>query len=107
MPTILDNVLERHEGAEPRVLTADVQAILNQKIRPNGDDADGVSVAAIAEAAGYSTRTVYRVINPDESKETLSLDLADKLCLACGAHLLQCRLVWDDGSITEYGHLTA
>ena len=28
MPTLLDGILEKHEGAEPRVLTSDVQAIL-------------------------------------------------------------------------------
>ena len=85
MPTLLDNELEVHEGPEPRVMTADVQAVLRRVIRP-GDDG-GAAVSSIADRARVSTRTVYRVLNPDESKETISLDLADRLCLACGVHI--------------------
>jgi hypothetical protein len=92
MPTLLDGILETHEGPEPRVFTSDVQTVLRHVIRPGEDD--GAAVALIAERAGVSTRTVYRVLNPDESKETISLDLADKLCVACGTHLSQCRLKW-------------
>lgn len=102
MATLLDNVLERHDGPEPRVLTEDVQAVLRRVIRPGDDDA-GVAVASIAEKARVSTRTVYRVLNPAEAKPTLSLDLADRLCLAAGVHLrFCCRLVWPDESVTEY-----
>jgi len=101
MPTLLDGVLERHEGNEPRVLTSDVQAILNAVIRPNNDD-DGASVALIAEKARVSTRTVYRVLNPVESKPSISLALADALCLAADSHLKHCHLVWSDGTVTEY-----
>lgn len=92
MPTVLDNIIERHEGPEPRVLTADVQNVLRAVIRPNDEDA-GVAVTAIAEAAGVSTRTVYRVLNPDEAKPDISLDLADRLCIAAGSHVSACRLV--------------
>lgn len=107
MATLLDNVLERHDGPEPRVLTADVQAILRDVVRPGDDDA-GVAVAAIAEKARVSTRTVYRVLNPSEAKETLSLDLADRLCLAAGIHMsFTCRLKWPDGSVTDYVHTEA
>lgn len=101
MPTLLDGVLERHEGPEPRVLTSDVQAILTNVIRPTTDD-DGASVALIAEKAGVSTRTVYRVLNPVESKPSISLSLADALCLAADSHLKYCHLVWSDGSVTPY-----
>jgi hypothetical protein len=102
VPTVLDNILETHEGPEPRVVTADVQAVLRRVVRPGQDDA-GVAVASIADAARVSTRTVYRVLNPDESKETISLALADALCLAAGVHIaFSCRLVWPDGTITPY-----
>lgn len=102
MPTLLDNITETHDGPEPRILTSDVQAVLRRVIRPGDDDA-GEAVASIAEKARVSTRTVYRVLNPAEAKHTLSLDLADRLCLAAGVHLaLACNLVWPDGTITPY-----
>lgn len=102
MATLLDNILERHSGPEPRVLTEDVQAVLRGVIRPGDDDA-GVAVASVAEKAGVSPRTVYRVLNPSEAKETLSLDMADRLCLAAGVHMaFVCRLRWPDGRTTEY-----
>lgn len=102
MPTLLDDILERHEGPEPRAVTADVQVVLRRVIRPGDDDA-GVAVAQIAEKASVSTRTVYRVLNPAEAKPTLSLDLADRLCLAAGVHIaFACRLQWPDGTITPY-----
>lgn len=104
MATLLDYVLEKHEGPEPRVITEDVQALLRLRIRPGDDDA-GASVALIADAAKVSTRTVYRVLNPDESKPTISLDLADRLCLAAGGHISRCRLLWPDGRITDAGGL--
>ena len=104
MPTLLDNITERHDGPEPRVVTTDVQAILRRVIRPNADDA-GVAVASIAEKARVSTRTVYRVLNPEEAKETISLDLADRLCLAAGSHIAHCRLVDSDGRYLDYTDL--
>ncbi len=104
MATLLDGILEKHEGPEPRVVTRDVQKILRRVIRP-GDDDSGESVTLIAERAKVSTRTVYRVLQAKESQPTISLDLADRLCLACEAHLLLCRLSWPDGSITGYAVL--
>lgn len=63
----------------------------------------GIAVAAIAEKAKVSTRTVYRVLNPKEAKPTVSLDLADRLCLAAGVHIaFACGLVWPDGTETSY-----
>jgi hypothetical protein len=98
----LDNITETHDGPEPRVLTADVQAVLRRVIRP-GEDEGGEAVAMIAEKAKVSTRTVYRVLNPDESKPSISLDLADRLCLACGVHpAFAVRLLWPDKTITDY-----
>ena len=102
MPTLLDDVLEEHDGPEPRVLTEDVQTVLRQKVRPADEEGNGQAVNLIAERAGVSTRTVYRVLNPDEAKVTISLDLADRLCLAAGSHVAHTRLVWPDGAITPY-----
>lgn len=99
MATLLDGILEKHEGPEPRVITVDVQTILRRVIKPGDDDA-GYSVSLIAEKANVSTRTVYRVLQA--STETISLDLADRLCLAAGAHLAHCRLKWPDNRITDY-----
>lgn len=99
MATLLEGTLERHEGPEPRVLTEDVQAILKRVIRPD-EEGSGESVALIAEKANISTRTVYRVLQ--RSNETISLDLADRLCLAAEAHLRGCRLLWPDETITDY-----
>ena len=101
MPTLLDDVLESHNGPEPRVLTEDVQGVLRRVVQPGEDS--GAAVGLIAERAKVSTRTVYRVLNPDESKYTISLDLADRLCIAAGVHIaFTCRLVWPDGAVTPY-----
>jgi hypothetical protein len=106
MATLLEWVLEKHEGPEPRVLTDDVQAILRRVIKPGTPD-DGEAVVLIADKARVSTRTVYRVLQNKKDPEkdeprTISLDLADRLCLAANAHLSTCRLYWPDGSVTQY-----
>lgn len=107
MPTLLDNVLETHDGPEPRVLTEDVQTVLRNVISPSDDEGSGAAVGLIAHRAKVSTRTVYRCLNPDEAKVTISLDLADRLCLAAGSHLAHCRLVWPSGEVTPYVQHTA
>lgn len=84
---------------EPRVLTADVAMLVRKVTRPDDDDI-GASVSLIAEKADTSTRTVYRILAED--KETISLDLADRLCIAAGAHLAACRLFWPGGTVTPY-----
>lgn len=101
MASPLDFVTESHDGPEPRVLVEDVQRILAAVIRPTEQDS-GRSVALIAERAGVSTRTVYRVLNPEKGKDSISLDLADNLTLAAGSHLAHCRLKWPDGRVTPY-----
>lgn len=101
MPTLLDGILETHEGPEPRVLTEDVQAVLRRVIRPGEDD--GTAVSSVADRARVSTRTIYRCLNPGEVRDTISLDLADRICLACGTHIaFSCRLQWPDGRVTGY-----
>lgn len=84
---------------EPRVLTEDVQRILRRTVQPGNDDV-GDSVTKIAKAADTSTRTVYRVLAATTT--TISLDLADRLCLAADSHLAECRLQWPDGEIQDY-----
>jgi DNA-binding transcriptional regulator/RsmH inhibitor MraZ len=81
------------------VLTEDVQVILRRVVRPDQED-EGDSVATIAEKADTSTRTVYRVLAG--TTKTLSLDLADRLCIAADAHLSECRLSWPDGRVEPY-----
>lgn len=84
---------------EPRVLTVDVQRLLKRIVQP-GDEDSGESVVALAERADTSARTVYRVLA--RSTESINLDLADRLSLAAGSHLMECRLLWPDGSVTSY-----
>jgi hypothetical protein len=55
----------------------------------------------LAKKADTSSRTVYRVLSENHS-EAISLDLADRLCLAAGSHVALCRLKWPDGRITPY-----
>lgn len=92
-------VVEPAQAGEPKVLTEDVRIILRRVIRP--DDDDGGSVQMIAERAETSTRTVYRVLSEGHA-EAISLDLADRLCLAAGSHVALCRLRWPDGKVTSY-----
>lgn len=103
MSTVLDNRIETHEGPEPRMLTEDVRAVLRTQIRPESKDS-GTAVAQIAARAGVSPRTVYRQLNPNEGKETMSLDLGDRLCLACGLHpaMAGVRLMHSNGQVTPY-----
>jgi len=84
---------------EPRVITADVATILRAVVRPDDEDT-GSSVSLVAENADTSTRTVYRVLS--ETTQTLSLDLADRLCLAAGSHVAACQLLFPDGTISNY-----
>lgn len=95
-----ESVIPPDPSGEPKVVTADVRLILRQVIRP-GEDDDGGGVAMIAERAETSTRTVYRVLSESHA-EAISLDLADRLCLAAGSHVALCRLKWPSGEITSY-----
>lgn len=74
---------------EPRVLARDVKAALRAAIRP--DDDEGESVVLISEKAGISTRTIYRILG--DEYEDLSLDMADRLLIACDGDLRFCELV--------------
>jgi hypothetical protein len=84
---------------EPRVVTADVQRVLRRVVRPDDDDS-GESVVMLAQRAETSARTIYRILA--RTTQTISLDLADRCCLAADSHLMECRLVFADGSIRPY-----
>lgn len=84
---------------EPRVPTEDVRTVLTRIVQP-GHESEGDSVATIAAKADTSTRTIYRILAG--STKTLSLDLADRVCIASDAHLSECRLIWPSGEITPY-----
>ena len=84
---------------EPRVLTEDVQRVLRSVIQPDADDA-GESVVALASRAETSARTIYRILALNS--ETISLDLADRVCIAANGHLMSCRLIWPDGRVAWY-----
>ena len=73
---------------EPRVYTEDVKALLMPHIRRGEEEGD--SVALIAELAGTSSRTVYRVLAGHT--DTIGLDLADRLLVAVGENLVFCRI---------------
>lgn len=83
---------------EPRVITEDVQRILNRVVRPSSDG--GESVVTLADRAETSARTIYRILAC--TTDTVSLDLADRCCLAANAHLSECRIRWPDGRIQWY-----
>lgn len=73
-----------------RVRAKCVKAALRAKTKA-GEDAD--SVALVAERAGRSPRTIYRVMDYADDK-LIQLDLADRLLLACESQLsIEC----DDG----------
>lgn len=84
---------------EDRVYTKDVQQILKRLVRPDDPDA-GDSVSLIAEKANTSTRTIYRILAA--TTPTISLDLADRVCLAADAHVSDCRLVDYEGNVVPY-----
>ncbi len=93
-------------ASEPRILTEDVRAVLRRVVHP--DDPDyGESVQQLADRAGTSTRTVYRVLSGQAGARAsgpaaISLGLGDALLVAAGAGLADVRLLHADGTI-EYG----
>jgi hypothetical protein len=71
-----------------RVKARCVKAALRHKTKA-GEDAD--SVALVAERAGRSPRTIYRVMDYADDK-LMQLDLADRLLLACDTQLsIECE----------------
>ena len=58
--------------------------------RIDPDDDGSMSIHVVAERAGMSTRTIYRVL--EGRKPTTPLDTADRLLLAVGLNLNAVRL---------------
>lgn len=90
---------------EPRVLTADVRAIIRRVVSPDDPDL-GEAVKVFAGRAELSTRTVYRVLSGRAGDAThppsISLTVADKLVTAAGLHLQECRVLLEDGRVVDY-----
>lgn len=78
---------------EPTVSGPDVARLLAPKISEDDD------AALIAEAAGCSTRTIWRILG--EEMDWLTLDRADKLLTAIGCSVNECHLRLPDGTIEE------
>ena len=75
---------------EPRVKAADVVAILDRHLNFATHLQRGEAVEVLAERAGISTRTVYRIL--EGNRKWLELDQADRLLLAAGSHINEVRL---------------
>jgi AcrR family transcriptional regulator len=71
-----------------------VRQLVQAIIEPPHDALPSMSIHVVAERAGLSTRTVYRVL--EGNKPTLPLDTADRLLLAIDKHLDDVRLVQED-----------
>jgi hypothetical protein len=85
---------------EPRVLTEDVRTVLIRWGLGNEDSFR--TVAELAEASGTSTKTVRQVMA--NGSKSISLDTADRLVIAAGGHLSECRLVLPDDRVVDYFH---
>lgn len=86
----MSNPRPRRTPLEPKVVTDDVARLLERHLADADEDV-GDSVQLIAERAHTSTRTVYRVLS--RQADTLSLDLADRLLVAVGEMLADCRVI--------------
>jgi len=68
-------------------------------VRPEAED-EGESVALVAMKASTSTRTIYRILS--RTTYSISLDLADRCVLAADSQLMECRLLFADGTVKGY-----
>lgn len=80
---------------EPRVVASDVAVVIRSRVLPHLDGA-GESIASIADRAHAPEDTVLRVMQC--KWKTISLDLADRLLVACGGHISQCELIFPNGN---------
>jgi transcriptional regulator with XRE-family HTH domain len=76
-----------------RILAAEIRATTDP------DAKDGDSAALLAEKADTSARTVNRILSGQT--ETVSLDLADRLLIACGRAMWEVRVIYPDGTVEE------
>ena len=70
---------------EPRVVASEVLAIMERYLERQNHLQRGEAVEVLAERAGISTRTVYRIL--EGNRKWLDLDQADRLLIAADAHL--------------------
>lgn len=77
--------------AEPRVVAEDLIAILNREgyYAPRSGR-DGLPLAPLAEQAKSSVKTVSKLLRGEWA--TIDLGLADRLCVAVGESVNECRL---------------
>jgi len=76
---------------EPRVVAEDVQQILERYLERQAHLPRGEAVEVLADRAGISTRTVYRIL--EGTRDWLELDQADRLLVAADSHINDCRLI--------------
>ena len=76
-------------AAEPRVITDDVKRALNLA-GVTADKQNKGSVDRVARMVGVTPRTIYRVL--ECKTDTIKLDLADRIMVALGRHVNECRL---------------
>ena len=77
-------------GTEPRVVASDLIAILNRAgyYAPRSGR-EGLPLAPLAEQAKSSVKTLSKLLRCEW--ETIDLGLADRLCVALGANVNECR----------------
>jgi transcriptional regulator with XRE-family HTH domain len=80
---------------EPRVVADDVRKILDRYLDRAVHLQRGDAVEVLAERAGVSTRTIYRIL--EGNREWLELDQADRLLIAADAHLTDVEVESLDG----------
>lgn len=76
---------------EPRVVAEDLIELLNRAgyYAPRSGR-DGLPLAPLAERAGSSVKTLSKLLRG--KWETIDLGLADRICVAIGEHVSECRL---------------
>lgn len=72
---------------EPRVYAEAVREVIERSLGKAGHLQRGEAVEVLAERAGISGRTIYRILEGD--RKWLELDQADRLLLAAGEHLTE------------------
>lgn len=77
--------------AEPRVVAEDLITILNREgyYAPRSGR-DGLPLAPLAEQAKSSVKTISKLLRAEWN--TIDLGLADRICVALGASINECRL---------------
>lgn len=76
---------------EPRVVAEDVQWEIERYLNKQSHLPRGEAVEVLAERAGISTRTVYRIL--EGTRSWLELDQADRILIAADAHIHDVRLI--------------